>query len=140
MTIIGSIIIVKSKSQTNDNGSKPVGIITERDVVRAIGTLNPPLLGVPIREIMSKPVITISAQNTIKDALQVMQQRNIRRLIITERETMIGIITDKDIFRSIMNNQSLIPGLLQDNTLMSYKSPIHDQFGEYWFSDIFHKP
>ena len=93
----------------------------------------------PIREIMSKPVITVSAKNSIKDALQVMQQKNIRRLVIAEKETMMGIITDKDIFRAIMNNQSLIPSLLQDNTLMAYKSAVHEQFGEYWFSDIFHK-
>ena len=139
---IGSVVIVKSaqnEEKDKDKG-KPAGIITERDVVRAVGTLNPSLLELPIREIMSKPVVTISPKNSVKEALQIMQQRNIRRLIVAENETMVGIITDKDLFRAILNNQSLIPSLLNDNALIPYRSTIHNQFGEYWFSDILNKP
>ena len=48
---------------------------------------------------------------------------------------MVGIITDKDVFRSIMNNQELIPSLLGDKLLIEPKT-LHDQFGQFWFSDI----
>ncbi len=51
---------------------------------------------------------------------------------------MVGIITDKDIFRTIMNNQDLIPSLLGDKLLMEPKT-LYDQFGQYWFSDILRK-
>jgi CBS domain-containing protein len=135
---IGSVVIVKGAQ--NGDKDRPAGIITERDVVRAVGTMDPSLLEMPIREIMSKPVITVSPKNTVKDAIQVMQQRNIRRLIIAENETMVGIITSKDLYRAMLNNQSLMPSLMHDNSLMSYKSTLHDQFGEYWFSDILNKP
>jgi hypothetical protein len=67
-----------------------------------------------------------------------MQLRNIRRVVIIERQEpheMIGIITDKDIFRNMMRNQDLIPSLLGDELLVQHKS-IHDQFSEYWFRDI----
>jgi CBS domain-containing protein len=60
-----------------------------------------------------------------------MLQRNIRRLIVAENETVVGIVTDKDLFRAILNNQSLIPNLLNDNALIPYRSTIHNQFGEY---------
>ena len=43
---------------------------------------------------MSKPLITISTNSSIKDALETMQQKNIRRLVILDKEKMIGIITD----------------------------------------------
>ena len=94
--------------------------ITERDVVHILGTLNRALLDVPLRDIMSKPLITVSIYSSIKDATQTMQQKNIRRLVIVEKEKMVVIITYKDIFRAIMNNQALIPSLLNDELLTGH--------------------
>jgi CBS domain-containing protein len=128
---IGCVIIVKKDD-------KPIGIITERDVVRLLGSLNPSLLQIPLRDIMSKPVITISINSSLRDAIQTMQQKNIRRLVITDGERMVGIITDKDRFRAIMNNQDLIPSLLGDKLLIERKT-VYDQFGQHWFGDILHK-
>lgn len=88
------------------------------------------LLGAPLSDLMSKPLITVSTNSSIKDAIQTMQHKNIRRLIVVENEGfMTGIITYKDIFRSIVNNQDLTMSLIGDR-------PGYDQFGEYWFSDI----
>jgi len=112
---IGSVIIVKKDDKNN---IKPVGIITERDVVRLLGSLNPSLLQTPLRDIMSKPLINVSINSSVRDAIQTMQQKNIRRLVISDGERMIGIITAKDLFRAI----------------------IYDQFGQDWFSDILQKP
>jgi CBS domain-containing protein len=128
---IGCVIIVKKDD-------KPIGIITERDVVRLLGSLNPSLLQIPLRDIMSKPVITISINSSLRDAIQTMQQKNIRRLVIVDKEKMVGIITDKDVFRAIMNNQPLIPSLLSDELLSEHKT-MYEQFSEYWFGDILHK-
>jgi CBS domain-containing protein len=132
---IGCVVI---GSKNSANSEKPIGIITERDVVRLLGSLNPSLLQTPLREIMSKPLITISINSSIKDVIQAMQQKNIRRLVIVDKEKMVGIITDKDIFRAIMNNQDLIPSLLSDKLLVEHKT-VYDQFGQYWFGDILHK-
>ncbi|MDP9287571.1 MAG: CBS domain-containing protein [Thermoproteota archaeon] len=133
---IGSVIIVKKDDKNN---IKPVGIITERDVVRLLGSLNPSLLQTPLRDIMSKPLINVSINSSVRDAIQTMQQKNIRRLVISDGERMIGIITAKDVFRAIMNNQDLIPSLLGDKLLIEDKT-IYDQFGQDWFSDILQKP
>ena len=132
---IGCVVIV---SKNSANSEKPIGIITETDVVRLLGSLKPSLLQTPSHEIMSKPLITISINSSIKDAIQTMQQKNIRRLVIVEKEKMVGIITDKDIFRTIMNSQDLIPSLLADKLMIEHKS-VYDQFGEYWFGHILHK-
>ncbi|HET7285431.1 MAG TPA: CBS domain-containing protein [Nitrososphaeraceae archaeon] len=132
---IGCIVIVRKDV---DDSEKPIGIITERDVVRLLGSLNPSLLQTPLRDVMSKPLITISINSSITDAIQTMQQKNIRRLVIVEKEKMVGIITDKDIFRAIMNNQELIPSFLSDKLLVEHKTA-YDQFGQYWFGDIIHK-
>lgn len=101
---------------------------------------------------MSKPVITITPNRSIRDAMHTMQLKNIRRLVVVDIKKgndekkdknnddidMIGIMTDKDVFRAIMKNQDLIPSLLSDE-LLSINKPIYEQFSEYWFGDILHK-
>jgi CBS domain-containing protein len=128
---IGCVVVV-------DKSERPVGILTERDVVRIFGTLDVASSRSPLSEIMSKPLITISTNSSIKDALQTMQQKNIRRLVILDKEKMIGIITDKDIFKAIMSNQTLIEGLTSIEPLAERRTA-YDQFREYWFRDTFHK-
>ena len=68
---IGSVIVVKEYT------TEPVGIITERDIVRIIGSSKLSLLHLPLRELMSKPLITISPNSSIKDALQTMDPSKI---------------------------------------------------------------
>ena len=97
---IGSVVILKRSDSNNPNRSNSkeiVGIITERDIVRIIALLQPSSLTVPIREFMSKPVITLSHNNSIKDAIQTMQLKNIRTLPVVENQDLQGIITEKDI-------------------------------------------
>jgi CBS domain-containing protein len=53
---IGSVIVIKSI----DGNNQAVGIITERDVVRILGLLQTSLLQIPLRELMSKPLVTLN--------------------------------------------------------------------------------
>jgi CBS domain-containing protein len=131
---IGCVVIV-GKNAANDKD--PVGIVTERDVVRLLGSLDPASPHAPLRNIMSKPLITISTNSSIKEAIETMQAKNIRRLLIVDKEKMVGIITDKDIFRAIMNNQALITSLGNFSPIEERRR-IGEQFTEYWFRDIFH--
>lgn len=139
---IGSVVILKrsdsnNPNRSNNNNNKEiVGIITERDIVRIIALLQPSSLTVPIREFMSKPVITLSPNNSIKDAIQTMQLKNIRTLPVVENQDLQGIITEKDIFKAIMNNRTLIPDLFSSNQSLMDRRDVFDQFSEYWFSDV----
>jgi CBS domain-containing protein len=95
---IGSIVIVK---RTVDDANKPVGIITERDIVRQIGLSELFVVQTPI-QIMSTPLVTIEPNNPIRDAIEIMQLKKIRRLVvIDDREKMIGIITIKDALKEM---------------------------------------
>ena len=131
---IGSVIIIKT---TDGSNNQAVGIITERDVVRIIGLLEPHLLQIPLRDLMSKTLITLHPNRSIKDAIETMQLNNIRRIPIVEKENLEGIITDKDIFKAIMNNQISINNLVTDNALTGQSSVVFDQYREYLFSDNF---
>ena len=129
---IGSVVIVKS----NDVGVLS-GIITERDIVRIAGAAqtSTTLLQLIARDIMSKPVITIDEGSSIQDAIQSMKLNNIRRLPVVNREgKMVGIITDKDIFRAIINSQSLVTSI-SENITIEYR-PIYERLSEFMIGEM----
>ena len=132
---IGSVIVVD-----NERDKRAVGIITERDVVRILGKLEPWRLSTPLSALMSKPLITIHSNSSLRDVIQTMYSKNIRRLpVISDKEKtgeIVGIITDKDIFRALMKNQNLLQSLLSDNMMSQNIQNIHERFAEYWFGDI----
>ena len=113
---IGSIVILKEGSGSNldDNVSGsttqkkeipiPIGIVTERDIARTVGfAAKHSIFGdIPLSELMSRPLITIQPGASLKDAVVLMQQKDIRRLPIIDKEgQLVGIITEKDILRVV---------------------------------------
>jgi predicted transcriptional regulator len=60
-----------------------------------------------------------------------------KRIPIVEKENLEGIITDKDIFKAIMNNQISIDNLPSNNALIGQSSVVFDQYREYLFSNNF---
>lgn len=134
---IGGIIIM---TDLNSTSQRAVGIVTERDIVRILGQLQPTLLRMPIKELMSKPLITLSPNNSIKDAIQTMQQNNIRRIPIVEKGNMLGIVTDKDIFRALMHNRVSLDSITSDSSLAEGHRLVFDQYSEYFFNDVLQRP
>jgi CBS domain-containing protein len=99
---VGSVVIVNWTGE----GVVPVGIITERDVVKLIGLMERFSPQVPIRSFMSYPLVTGSPAMTLSKAMQIMSKKNIRRLPITDkdrvRQKLVGIITEKDLVNAIV--------------------------------------
>ena len=101
---IGSVVIVKREM----DGNKPLGIVTERDIIRKIGSVELFTTQTAIRELMSNNVISIKPHNTISDATRIMHGNNIRRLpVIDDDGKMVGIITDKDVLKAIAGKRSI---------------------------------
>ena len=122
------------------NDKEAVGIITERDIVRLMGLLQPHVLNLPLRDLMSKPITTLSPNNSIKDAIRTMQLNNIRRILIMEQEQIKGILTRKDIFKAIINSRALTPDLFSTSSQPPMdQRMLFDQFSEYWISDVLQK-
>jgi len=87
---IGCIVV-------NDKNGKPVGIITERDVVERVVAENIKPGEIRAKEIMSKPLVTIDSEKSINDAAREMSRFNIRRLVVMYKGDLVGIISSKDI-------------------------------------------
>ncbi len=86
---VGSIIVT--------NEGKPVGIITERDIVNKITARNILPLDIKVEKIMTKPVITIQDTAEITDALEAMVKYKIRRLLVLRDDEAIGVVTQENI-------------------------------------------
>jgi len=114
---IGSVIVVDESNKNN-----PVGIITERDIVNYLSSPLGNLL-MQVKEIMSKPLVTALETQSLIDALQTMQKNNFRRIPIVNKEGMlVGIVTDKDIFKIIINNKELLSDLRNNKNLQLSQS------------------
>jgi CBS domain-containing protein len=81
---------------TNKTG-KPVGIITERDLVIRVLAQNLKPDAVKAKEIMTSPLVTIEPEATISEAARRMSRLNIRRLGVIYKGNLVGIVSSKDI-------------------------------------------
>ncbi|MEM1578559.1 MAG: CBS domain-containing protein [Archaeoglobaceae archaeon] len=87
---VGSVVIMK------DN--KPVGIVTEKDLIAKIVAKNKTPSTVKVSEIMSSPLLTIKPTTSVREAANLMMKKGIRRLpIVNKSGELVGIITDNDI-------------------------------------------
>jgi PAS domain S-box-containing protein len=91
---IGSIVIVDGQEQL-----KPVGIVTERDIVQ-FQAFELDLDQLCAEAVMSSPLFCLQSTDSLWAAQQIMQTKNIRRLVITnDRGELAGILTQSDLLQ-----------------------------------------
>lgn len=93
---IGAVIVM--------SGGNPVGIITERDIIEKVTRVGRDPNKTRAEEIMSSPLISIEADKTIKDALMLMRDRKIRRLGVTRKGRLIGIVTERRLLDALASH------------------------------------
>jgi len=87
---LGCVIVTNKKGQ-------PVGIITERDLVIRVLAKNLKPDAVKAKEIMTSPLVTIEPDVTVSEAARRMSRLNIRRLGVTYKGNLVGLVSSKDI-------------------------------------------
>ena len=77
------------------------GIVSERDVVRALRTQGPGLLDEPISTVMTADVVVTAPGGTVEDMMRLMTERRIRHVpVVTEDGQLAGIISIGDVVKS----------------------------------------
>lgn len=87
---LGSIIV------TSEDG-KPLGIITERDLVRRILAKNARPDSFKAKEVMTSPLITVEPDEKINRVARKMSRLNIRRLGVIYKGKLVGVLSSKDV-------------------------------------------
>jgi CBS domain-containing protein len=102
---IGSIVVTEKGS--------PVGIVTKSDLLERVIVDYKDPRECKIGEIMSSPLISIGKNTPILDAMRELRQRKVRRLLVSDGEKIVGIVSEYD-----MINAVTISSLTQFSTLL----------------------
>jgi CBS domain-containing protein len=86
---IGSVVVVQ--------GKRPVGIITERDILKRIVGLDLAPEYAKAGKVMTSPVLTINQTASIDEAAILMAKRKVKKLPVIDNEKLVGIVTTTDI-------------------------------------------
>ena len=89
---IGSVLISK-------DGKKPSGIITERDLLKKILAAKADPSKLKVDDVMTKKVLTVDVNNSLLEISKIMTKNIMRRIVVTEKGEMIGIITSRDLLQ-----------------------------------------
>jgi len=89
---IGSLVVVKDK--------KPIGIVTERDMLKRVLSTTRDPRALEVCEIMSKPLVVMEPEMNIGDAVKLMFEHKIKKLPVVKKEHLVGIISLTDVINS----------------------------------------
>ncbi|MEM2888065.1 MAG: CBS domain-containing protein [Candidatus Bathyarchaeia archaeon] len=91
---IGSVIVM--------SGGVPAGMVTERDIVKSVVREHKDPTKTRAQEIMSAPLVTIEGNKSIRDAIELMRDKNIRRLAVTKNGRLVGIVSERRLLEALI--------------------------------------
>ncbi|MEM2546363.1 MAG: CBS domain-containing protein [Candidatus Bathyarchaeia archaeon] len=100
---------------------KPIGIITERDLVTRVLAKNLKPDSLKAKDVMTTPLITIEPDEAISEAARRMSRLNIRRLGVMYKGQLVGLLSSKD----ILNVMPELIEIIQEKTLIERERPQH---------------
>jgi CBS domain-containing protein len=101
---VGSIIVVQD--------DKPVGVISERDVLRRVvePCLSPQTIAA--RQIMTCPVIATCESASVAEVVKIMAEKRVRKIPVMKKGRLVGIITYTDILSKVLSMISILGELI----------------------------
>jgi len=98
---IGSVVVEDEKTK------QVVGIFTERDILRRFMTNRDRFVNLTIDEVMTSPVITVTKETPLIDAIKLMKKNDIARIPVVNKEgKCVGILFWKDIFNVLCEERA----------------------------------
>jgi CBS domain-containing protein len=94
---IGALVVTE--------GSRLVGVISERDYARKVRLHGKWSHDVPVREIMTDDVVTVDPSRTVEDCMALVTEHRIRHLPVTDGGRLIGIISIGDLVKEVIAEQ-----------------------------------
>ena len=107
---VGSIVVVEQV----DGAVKPVGIVTDRDiVVSVLATASPYLDSLRVGDVTTDPIITARERVSLVDALKTMRAAGIRRMpVVNDEGALQGILAFDDLFEFLSEELSDLAALV----------------------------
>ena len=97
---IGTVVI-------SEDGKKASGILSERDIVRAIAQRGVQALGAPVNNFMTRKIVICRREATVDQVLTIMTDKRFRHIPVVENGEMIGLITQGDVVKAKLSELSM---------------------------------
>ena len=95
------------------DGKKPIGIVTDEDILSKVSDAEVTAEHTKLEDIMSSPLITVDERTTLREALQIMRDNNIRKMpVMSKKSQAVGMIFQTEIVRVIRNASAVSPRIL----------------------------
>jgi CBS domain-containing protein len=91
---IGAVVV---KDVCGTEGDTIVGMLSERDVLRALVDFGPEVLKKPVSSLMSRPVISCSPRDDLDHVVELFTTHHIRHVPVIEQDALIGIVSIRDV-------------------------------------------
>ena len=88
------------------DGDKITGIFTERDYLRRIAVEGRRSRDTPVSDVMSAPVLVVTQETTVEEAMALMTDRRIRHAPVVDAGTLVGMISIGDLVKFTSQKQS----------------------------------
>ena len=102
---VGSVIVT--------NNSRPVGIITSKNILNRVVEPRLDAGTVRAKDIMSSPIITIEPDASVEDAAKLLAKKKIKKLAVMDRDKIIGVLSTSDIVRANPTQLGILQELLK---------------------------
>ena len=79
------------------NGKAAVGILTETDIVQKVVAEGMDPATTLVGDVMSTPLITVEAKQSVVDADEMMERHHIRHLVVSEKGKVVGVVSVRDL-------------------------------------------
>ena len=96
------------------NGDQIAGIVSERDIVRALSHDGERVLSMTVGEVMSHTVVTVLPSDTVKLAMRLMTDRRVRHLVVTDNGKPAGVVSMGDVVRHRLEDLETESNVLRD--------------------------
>ncbi len=104
---IGSLVVT-------DPAGAMVGLIAERDIVRALGERDGDLFERRVRDVMHRQPATCAPDDDIKSVMRTMTQRRLRHLPVLQASALVGMVSIGDVVKHRLDEMELEANVLRD--------------------------
>lgn len=91
---LGCLVVV-------DKSGRAHGLVTDRDLTLRVVARTQDLSGVPVSEVMSKPLVSISVEADLDEAVNAMARHGVRRIPVLDGETLVGMVALDDVLQAL---------------------------------------
>jgi CBS domain-containing protein len=109
---IGGVVITGA-------GGRIVGIVSERDVVRALATGGAGIVNDPVSTIMTRSVVTCSPDETVNDIMRRMTEGKFRHVPVVEDDRLVGIVSIGDVVKHRLGELESEANAMRDYIVMA---------------------